>query len=80
MAALWIHEFVKLSGNAMLPHMPGILMAQLPNLVFDDERRRSMTEDQYKRKLYKYYNKNGGEIQFNMKCKQIQLAHYSKML
>ena len=51
MAAQWIHEFVKLSGNVMLPHMPGILMAQLPNLVFDDERRRNMTEDQYKRKL-----------------------------
>ena len=50
MAAQWIHEFVKLSGNVMLPHMPGILMAQLPNLVFDDERRRNMTEDQYKRK------------------------------
>ena len=52
MAAQWIHEFVKLSGNVMLPHMPGILMAQLPNLVFDDERRRNMTEDQYKRKLF----------------------------
>ena len=50
MAAQWIHEFVKLSGNVMLPYMPGILMAQLPNLVFDDERRRNMTEDQYKRK------------------------------
>ena len=35
MAAQWIHEFVKLSGNVMLPYMPGILMAQLPNLVFD---------------------------------------------
>ena len=52
MAAQWIHEFVKLSGNVMLPYMPGILMAQLPNLVFDDERRRNMTEDQYKRKQY----------------------------
>ena len=52
MAAQWIHEFVKLAGNEMLPHMPGILSAQLPNMVFDDERRRNMTEDQYKRKFY----------------------------
>ena len=52
MAAQWIHEFVKLAGNEMLPHMPGILSAQLPNMVFDDERRRNMTEDQYKRKVY----------------------------
>ena len=52
MAAQWIHEFVKLAGNGMLPHMPGILSAQLPNMVFDDERRRNMTEDQYKRKVY----------------------------
>ena len=52
MAAQWIHEFVKLSGNVMLPYMPGILMAQLPNLVFDDERRRNMTEDQYKSKRF----------------------------
>ena len=52
MAAQWIHEFVKLAGNGMLPHMPGILSAQLPNMVFDDERRRNMTEDQYKGKVY----------------------------
>jgi len=52
MAAQWIHEFVKLAGNEMLPQMPGILSAQLPNMVFDDERRRNMTEDQYKRKVY----------------------------
>ena len=51
MAAQWIHEFVKLAGNEMLPHIPGILSAQLPNMVFDDERRRNMTEDQYKRKF-----------------------------
>lgn len=49
MAAQWILEFVRLSGNMMCPHMAGILMAQLPNLVFDDERRRTMTEIQYKR-------------------------------
>ena len=49
MAAQWILEFVRLSGNKMYPHISGILMAQLPNLVFDDERRRTMTEIQYKR-------------------------------
>ena len=49
MAAQWILEFVRLSGNKMYPHISGILMAQLPNLVFDDERRRTMTEMQYKR-------------------------------
>ena len=48
MAAQWILEFVRLSGNKMYPHISGILMAQLPNLVFDDERRRTMTEIQYK--------------------------------
>merc|ERR1719381_107750 len=49
MAAQRILELVRLSGNMMYPHIAGILMAQLPNLVFDDERRRTMTEIQYKR-------------------------------
>lgn len=49
MSAKWILEFLRLSKLEMLPHVSGILMSLLPNLVFDDDRRRTMTEDQYKK-------------------------------
>ena len=52
MAAQWILEFVHLSGNKMYPHIAGILRALLPNLVFDDERRRNMSETQYKSETF----------------------------
>ncbi|XP_050729844.1 protein VAC14 homolog isoform X2 [Eriocheir sinensis] len=32
----WIHEFVRLSGRVMLPHLAGILTAILPCLALDD--------------------------------------------
>lgn len=49
MAVQWILDFIRLSGNQMLPFTSGILVAILPNLAFDDERRRHLAEDDYRR-------------------------------
>jgi vacuole morphology and inheritance protein 14 len=54
MAVQWILEFIHLSGTQMLPFTSGILVAILPNLAFDDERRRHLAEDDYRRNIFTF--------------------------
>lgn len=49
MAVHWYREFVCLTPASVFPFTCDILSAILPNLSFDEEKRRSATEQEYKR-------------------------------
>ena len=54
MSIHWIRAFSQISGPALYPYISGILAAILPNLSYDEERRRSATEQEYKSELFSY--------------------------
>ena len=50
MSVHWIRAFVHIHGETLFPYISGILAAILPNLSYDEEKRRSVTEAEYKSK------------------------------
>jgi hypothetical protein len=44
----WIKEFVNLSGYEMLPFTSGILMAALSSNFFEEDKKKTLTDDEYK--------------------------------
>ena len=49
MSVHWIRAFVEISGPSVFPYTSGILAALLPNFSYDEERRRSVTEQEYRK-------------------------------
>lgn len=49
-AVFWMKEFIKMSGFAMLPYTSGILLSTLSNSSFEGDRRRMVTEEEYRGK------------------------------
>ena len=50
MSVHWIRAFVHISGSSLFPYISGVLTAILPNLSYDEEKRRSVSEQEYKSK------------------------------
>ena len=48
MSVHWIRAFAEISGQSLFPYISGILAAILPNLSYEEDRRRSVTEHEYK--------------------------------
>ena len=51
MSVHWIRAFAEISGQSLFPYISGILAAILPNLSYEEEKRRSVSEHEYKSKL-----------------------------
>ena len=51
MSVHWIRAFAEISGQSLFPYISGILAAILPNLSYEEEKRRSVSEHEYKSKM-----------------------------